>query len=62
VADNVVEMVGSVRGEGYRDADLAALALEAGVRALGRALGTLEEMGVTGGSSRCDGLGERRAG
>jgi ribosome biogenesis ATPase len=45
VADNVVEMVGSVRGEGYRDADLAALVREAGVRALRRALGTLEEMG-----------------
>lgn len=37
-----MEMVGSVRGEGYRDTDLAALAREAGVRALRRAIGTLE--------------------
>ena len=43
-ADSVAEMVSGVRGEGYSGADLAALMREAGVRALRRALGTLEEM------------------
>ncbi|KAH9012691.1 P-loop containing nucleoside triphosphate hydrolase protein [Lactarius pseudohatsudake] len=43
-ADSVAEMVGSERGEGYSGADLAALVREAGVRALRRALGTLQEM------------------
>ncbi|KAI9464457.1 ribosome biogenesis ATPase RIX7 [Lactarius psammicola] len=43
-ADRVAEMVGGERGEGYSGADLAALVREAGVRALRRALGTLQEM------------------
>ncbi|KAI0246795.1 P-loop containing nucleoside triphosphate hydrolase protein [Lactifluus subvellereus] len=43
-ADNIAEMVRGARGEGYSGADLAALVREAGVRALRRALGTLEEM------------------
>jgi ribosome biogenesis ATPase len=42
--DRVAEMVGSTHGEGYSGADLAALVREAGVRALRRALGNLEEM------------------
>ncbi|KAI0246796.1 P-loop containing nucleoside triphosphate hydrolase protein [Lactifluus subvellereus] len=43
-ADSIAEMVRGARGEGYSGADLAALVREAGVRALRRALGTLEEM------------------
>jgi ribosome biogenesis ATPase len=35
-------MVGGPKGDGYSGADLAALVREAGVRALRRALGTLE--------------------
>jgi ribosome biogenesis ATPase len=42
--DHVAEMVVGTRGEGYSGADLAAVVREAGVRALRRALGTLEEM------------------
>jgi ribosome biogenesis ATPase len=42
--DRVAEMVAGAQGDGYSGADLAALVREAGVRALRRALGTLEEM------------------
>jgi len=48
-ADVVAQMVRGDRGEGYSGADLAALVREAGVRALRRALGTLEEMVDVGG-------------
>ena len=37
-------MVRGPKGDGYSGADLAALVREAGVRALRRALGTMEEM------------------
>ncbi|KAH9955936.1 ribosome biogenesis ATPase RIX7 [Russula dissimulans] len=47
-ADVVAEMVRGDRGAGYSGADLAALVREAGVRALRRALGTLEEMDGAG--------------
>jgi ribosome biogenesis ATPase len=41
--DYVAEIIAK-RGEGYSGADLAAVVREAGVRALRRALGTLEEL------------------
>jgi ribosome biogenesis ATPase len=44
VGEDVAVMVGGPQGDGYSGADLAALVREAGVRALRRALGTLEEM------------------
>jgi len=44
VGDDVAMMVRGPNGDGYSGADLAALVREAGVRALRRALGTLEEM------------------
>ena len=44
VGEDVAVMVGGPKGDGYSGADLAALVREAGVRALRRALGTLEEM------------------
>ena len=44
VGEDVAMMVGGPKGDGYSGADLAALVREAGVRALRRALGTLEEM------------------
>lgn len=44
VGEDVAAMVGGPKGDGYSGADLAALVREAGVRALRRALGTLEEM------------------
>jgi ribosome biogenesis ATPase len=44
VGEDVAMMVGGLKGDGYSGADLAALVREAGVRALRRALGTLEEM------------------
>lgn len=46
--DHVAAMVTGARGEGYSGADLAAVLREAGVRALRRALGTLEEMDASG--------------
>jgi len=48
-ADVVAQIVRGERGDGYSGADLAALVREAGVRALRRALGTLEEMEGPGG-------------
>ena len=45
--DHVAEMAAGASGEGYSGADLAAVVREAGVRALRRALGTLEEMDAT---------------
>jgi ribosome biogenesis ATPase len=54
--DRVAEMIAGARGEGYSGADLAALVREAGVRALRRALGTLEEMDE-GGSGSGAGVG-----
>ncbi|KAI0290264.1 AAA-domain-containing protein [Multifurca ochricompacta] len=42
--DRVADMTSGARGEGYSGADLASLVREAGVRALRRALGTLEDM------------------
>jgi ribosome biogenesis ATPase len=44
VGEDVAMTVGGPKGDGYSAADLAALVREAGVRALRRALGTLEEM------------------
>lgn len=44
VGEDVAVMVRGPKGDGYSGADLAALVREAGVRALRRALGTLEEM------------------
>ncbi len=44
VGEDVAMMMGGLKGDGYSGADLAALVREAGVRALRRALGTLEEM------------------
>jgi ribosome biogenesis ATPase len=44
VGEDVAMIVGGPKGDGYSGADLAALVREAGVRALRRALGTLEEM------------------
>ena len=44
VVEDVARMMGGPRGDDYSGADLAALVREAGVRALRRALGTLEEM------------------
>ena len=44
VGEDVAVMVSGPKGDGYSGADLAALVREAGVRALRRALGTLEEM------------------
>ncbi|KAI0280718.1 AAA-domain-containing protein [Russula aff. rugulosa BPL654] len=44
VGEDVAVMVGGPKGDGYSGADLAALVREAGVRALRRALGTLEDM------------------
>jgi ribosome biogenesis ATPase len=41
-------MVAGAQGEGFSGADLAAVVREAGVRALRRALGTLEEMDEAG--------------
>ncbi|KAI0261172.1 P-loop containing nucleoside triphosphate hydrolase protein [Gloeopeniophorella convolvens] len=41
--EQVAELLGSTRGEGYSGADLAAIVREAGVRALRRALGALED-------------------
>jgi len=49
--DRVAEIIAGARGEGYSGADLAALVREAGVRALRRALGTLEETGEGGSGS-----------
>lgn len=44
VGEDVAMMMGGPKGDGYSGADLAALVREAGVRALRRALGTLEDM------------------
>ena len=57
-ADCVADMVSSERGEGYSGADLAALVREAGVRALRRALGTLQDMdeGPAGPESGAEGV------
>lgn len=44
VVEDVARMMESPKGDDYSGADLAALVREAGVRALRRALGTLEEM------------------
>ena len=44
VGEDVALMMGGLKGDGYSGADLAALVREAGVRALRRALGTLEDM------------------
>ncbi len=68
VGDDVAVMVGGPNGDGYSGADLAALVREAGVRALRRALGTLEEMdrisspsGETGAvGTAADDAGERK--
>ncbi|KAH9969186.1 P-loop containing nucleoside triphosphate hydrolase protein [Lactifluus volemus] len=46
--DHIAEMVAGAQGEGFSGADLAAVVREAGVRALRRALGTLEEMDEAG--------------
>jgi ribosome biogenesis ATPase len=46
--DQVAEMITGARGDGYSGADLAAVVREAGVRALRRALGNLEEMDASG--------------
>ena len=54
--DRVAEMIAGARGEGYSGADLAALVREAGVRALRRALSTLEETDE-GGSGSGAGVG-----
>ena len=51
VGEDVGVMVGGPKGDGYSGADLAALVREAGVRALRRALGTLEKMDSRPGSS-----------
>jgi ribosome biogenesis ATPase len=53
--DHVAAMVTGARGEGYSGADLAAVVREAGVRALRRALGPLEEMDGSGPGS-CAGV------
>jgi SpoVK/Ycf46/Vps4 family AAA+-type ATPase len=50
-------MVGGPKGDGYSGADLAALVREAGVRALRRALSTLEEMDSHPGHSSGSGTG-----
>ena len=55
--DHVAEMIAGVRGDGYSGADLAALVREAGVRALRRALGTLEEIDEGGPDAEKDGAG-----
>jgi AAA+ lid domain len=46
--DHVAAMVTGARGKGYSGADLTAVLREAGVRALRRALGTVEEMDASG--------------
>jgi ribosome biogenesis ATPase len=62
VVEYVARMVGGPKGDEFSGADLAALVREAGVRALRRALGTLEDMdgrfGPSGGAD--DEVGERR--
>ena len=51
VVEDVAVMMGGLNGSDYSGADLAALVREAGVRALRRALGPLEEMdGHSGGA------------
>lgn len=55
--DRVAEMIAGARGDGYSGADLAALVREAGVRALRRALGTLEEIDEDGPGAEKDGAG-----
>lgn len=55
--DHVAEMIAGARGDGYSGADLAALVREAGVRALRRALGTLEEINEGGPDAEKDGAG-----
>jgi ribosome biogenesis ATPase len=51
VVEDVAVMMGGPKGDDYSGADLAALVREAGVRALRRALGPLEEMeGHSGGA------------
>jgi ribosome biogenesis ATPase len=57
VGEDVAMMVGGPKGDGYSGADLAALVREAGVRALRRALGTLEEMDSGPGPSSGGGVG-----
>jgi ribosome biogenesis ATPase len=61
VGEDVAMMVGSPKGDGYSGADLAALVREAGVRALRRALGTLEEMDLHPGSGPSSGGGASAA-
>lgn len=63
VVEDVARMVGGPKGDEFSGADLAALVREAGVRALRRALGTLEDMeyerlGRSGGGAGDD-TGER---
>ena len=68
VGEDVAILVGGPKGDGYSGADLAALVREAGVRALRRALGTLEEMdscprpdpSVDAGAGAGAGAGERK--
>lgn len=55
--DHVAEMIACSRGDGYSGADLAALVREAGVRALRRALGTVEELEESGPDAEKDGAG-----
>lgn len=57
VGEDVAVMMGGPKGDGYSGADLAALVREAGVRALRRALGTLEEMDSRPGPSSRAGTG-----
>ena len=59
VVEDVAGMMGGPKGDDYSGADLAALVREAGVRALRRALGTLEDMEEclgpsTGGAAAAD--------
>jgi ribosome biogenesis ATPase len=51
VGEDVATMIGGPKGDGYSGADLAALVREAGVRALRRALGTLDKMDARSGPS-----------
>jgi ribosome biogenesis ATPase len=57
VGEDVAVMVRGPNGDGYSGADLAALVREAGVRALRRALGTLEEMDSRPGPGPSGGAG-----
>jgi len=64
VGEDVATMIGGPKGDGYSGADLAALVREAGVRALRRALGTLDKMDTRSGPSDAPAAdaGERKDG